>query len=48
MGNWFADIYASPWCRIGPYVIGIFVGYILYRTECKAKLHWVSILFLQL
>ncbi|KAL5012342.1 hypothetical protein ScPMuIL_010893 [Solemya velum] len=33
-----AQYYERPYCRIGPYVIGVITGYILYRTECKIKL----------
>ncbi|XP_045202094.2 nose resistant to fluoxetine protein 6-like [Mercenaria mercenaria] len=28
----------TPWTRIGPYVVGIFTGYLLYKTECKVKM----------
>ncbi|XP_060562019.1 O-acyltransferase like protein-like [Ruditapes philippinarum] len=31
-------LYFKPWNRIGPYVIGFALGYILYRTECKVKM----------
>ncbi|KAL4219415.1 hypothetical protein ACF0H5_021995 [Mactra antiquata] len=34
----FVDYYMVPWCRIGPYVVGFILGYILYKTECKPKL----------
>jgi len=34
----FTEYYFKPWCRIGPYVVGYIVGYILYKTECKPKL----------
>ena len=37
-GENFTDVYIKPWCRIGPYVVGFFAGYILYKTECKLKL----------
>ncbi|KAL5012135.1 hypothetical protein ScPMuIL_010686 [Solemya velum] len=32
--------YFKPWCRIGPYVIGVLAGYLLYRTQCRLKIHW--------
>ena len=38
----FDDIYMVPWCRMGPYIIGICTGYILYRTDCKVRLRRVS------
>ncbi|XP_022236348.1 O-acyltransferase like protein-like [Limulus polyphemus] len=31
----FDVIYSKPWCRIGPYLIGIIVGYALYITGQK-------------
>ncbi|XP_060563003.1 nose resistant to fluoxetine protein 6-like, partial [Ruditapes philippinarum] len=31
------EIYFKPWSRIGPYVVGIYTGYLLYKTECKIK-----------
>lgn len=34
----FTLIYVKPWCRIAPYVVGIFTGYVLYKTECKVKM----------
>ncbi|XP_074654644.1 nose resistant to fluoxetine protein 6-like isoform X2 [Tubulanus polymorphus] len=40
-GNSFDDIYIKPWCRVATYAIGMFVGYILYRTKRKVKLHWL-------
>jgi len=30
-GPAFADIYVKPWTRIGPYIIGIVAGYLLYK-----------------
>ncbi|XP_053381296.1 nose resistant to fluoxetine protein 6-like [Mercenaria mercenaria] len=34
----FTLIYVKPWCRIAPYVVGLFTGYILYKTDCKVKM----------
>ena len=39
----FEDVYVKPWIRIGPYVVGLFTGYILYRTKCKVKMHKVGV-----
>ncbi|XP_053380232.1 nose resistant to fluoxetine protein 6-like [Mercenaria mercenaria] len=36
-------LYFKPWTRIGPYVVGFFLGYILYKTECKVKMSKVSV-----
>ncbi|XP_064650020.1 nose resistant to fluoxetine protein 6-like [Lineus longissimus] len=30
-------IYWKPWCRIGPYALGIALGYILHVNKCKVK-----------
>jgi hypothetical protein len=43
--NYFSDVYAKPWCRISPYAIGLFLGYILYEFYQRANtLTWESIL----
>lgn len=34
----FDMIYDKPWTRIGPYMIGMSVGWILFKTDCKVKL----------
>ncbi|XP_015601894.1 nose resistant to fluoxetine protein 6 isoform X2 [Cephus cinctus] len=34
----FDKIYDKPWTRLGPYLIGMSVGYLLYRTNCKIKM----------
>lgn len=33
-----------PWCRIGPYVIGVLAGYVLYLTNGgkNLKMKWVN------
>ena len=38
----FDIIYNRPWCRIGPYLVGMICGAFLYRTECKMKLNKVK------
>lgn len=37
--------YFMPWCRIGPYIVGILAGYILYRNDGKIKMNKVTISF---
>ena len=32
----------KPWCRIGPYAVGVFAGYILYKTNCKLRMPKVN------
>jgi peptidoglycan/LPS O-acetylase OafA/YrhL len=39
------DIYVKPWCRISPYAIGLFVGYILYEIYQRSNtISWESLL----
>ena len=39
--NYMNDVYVKPWCRIGPYAIGLFIGYILYhRYQRSNTLSW--------
>ena len=38
-----AYIYAKPWCRIGPYIVGILAGYLLFITKKKIRMHWVCL-----
>ncbi|KAJ8300545.1 hypothetical protein KUTeg_022064 [Tegillarca granosa] len=37
-GNYNRLYYRKPWCRIGPYIVGMLMGYILYKTDCKVKM----------
>uniref|UniRef100_A0A1X7VDC1 Nose resistant-to-fluoxetine protein N-terminal domain-containing protein n=1 Tax=Amphimedon queenslandica TaxID=400682 RepID=A0A1X7VDC1_AMPQE len=42
-------IYGKPYCRIGPYLIGILLGYIIfknYRTTFSKQLNWICHLVL--
>ncbi|XP_076080491.1 nose resistant to fluoxetine protein 6-like isoform X2 [Mytilus galloprovincialis] len=32
-------LYVKPYCRIGPYLVGMYAGYILYRTNCKVHIN---------
>lgn len=34
----FDKIYDKPWTRLGPYLIGMTVGYFLFKTDCKLKM----------
>ncbi|XP_069123536.1 nose resistant to fluoxetine protein 6-like [Argopecten irradians] len=36
--NYFNDYYIVPWCRMGPYIVGIVTGYVIYRTNGKYKI----------
>ncbi|KAG7202489.1 hypothetical protein KM043_017059 [Ampulex compressa] len=35
----YESLYDKPWLRIGPYLIGMCVGWFLYKTDCKLKLN---------
>ena len=40
----FDDIYIKPWCRIGPYLIGLVAGYLLYKFRRNNKrFHWAVV-----
>jgi len=34
----FDKIYDKPWTRLGPYLVGMSVGWILFKTDCKIKI----------
>ncbi|XP_018574609.1 nose resistant to fluoxetine protein 6-like [Anoplophora glabripennis] len=34
----FDQLYDKPWLRIGPYLIGIMAGYMLFRIDCKISM----------
>ncbi|XP_012280253.1 O-acyltransferase like protein isoform X2 [Orussus abietinus] len=34
----FDKIYDKPWTRLGPYLIGMSVGYFLFKIDCKIKM----------
>lgn len=44
--HYFDDYYIKPYCRIGPYIMGIFCGYFLYKTDCKLKINKVLNIFI--
>lgn len=33
----FDKIYDKPWTRFGPYMVGMSVGWILFKTDCSIK-----------
>ncbi|XP_013390848.1 nose resistant to fluoxetine protein 6 [Lingula anatina] len=37
--TYFDLVYIKPYARIGPYLMGMVVGYVLYLTECKPKMN---------
>lgn len=34
----FDKIYDKPWTRLGPYLIGMSVGYFLFKIDCKVRM----------
>lgn len=42
----FDKIYDKPWTRFGPYLIGMIVGWILFKTDCKISMKKVKIKYL--
>jgi hypothetical protein len=38
----FDKIYDKPWTRLGPYLVGMTVGWILYKVDCKIKMSKAS------
>lgn len=39
----FDKIYDKPWTRLGPYLVGMAIGWILFKTDCKIKMSKVRI-----
>ncbi|CAH0389766.1 unnamed protein product [Bemisia tabaci] len=41
-GN-FDELYDKPWTRLGPYLVGMFAGWYLFRTKCKVRMNCTTI-----
>lgn len=39
----FDKIYDKPWTRLGPYLVGMAVGWILFKTDCKIRMSKVTV-----
>ncbi|XP_063374253.1 nose resistant to fluoxetine protein 6-like [Cydia amplana] len=38
----FDGLYDKPWSRIGPYLVGMIVGWYLHKTKCQVKMpYWL-------
>ncbi|KAK9881174.1 hypothetical protein WA026_014522 [Henosepilachna vigintioctopunctata] len=35
----FDQLYDKPWMRIGPYLVGMVIGYYLFKVDCKIKIN---------
>ncbi|XP_060069296.1 nose resistant to fluoxetine protein 6-like, partial [Ylistrum balloti] len=43
--SYMMDYYFKPWCRIGPYIVGIMAGYLLQACNCRFKINKAVNLF---
>ncbi|XP_025404922.1 nose resistant to fluoxetine protein 6-like [Sipha flava] len=39
----FDKIYDKPWTRLGPYFVGMSIGWLLFKTECKIKMNTLTV-----
>jgi hypothetical protein len=39
----FDKIYDKPWTRLGPYFVGMAIGWLLFKTECKIKMNTLTV-----
>lgn len=39
----FDKIYDKPWTHLGPYLIGMCIGWILFKTDCKIKMSKLTV-----
>ncbi|XP_058814695.1 nose resistant to fluoxetine protein 6 isoform X2 [Topomyia yanbarensis] len=39
----FDKIYDKPWTRLGPYLVGMCVGWVLFKTNCKISMSKVMV-----
>ncbi|XP_026806475.1 nose resistant to fluoxetine protein 6-like [Rhopalosiphum maidis] len=40
----FDKIYDKPWTRLGPYFVGMSIGWLLFKTECKIKMNTLIVI----
>lgn len=39
--EYFKNVYFAPWCRVGPFAVGLLLGYALNQTGCRYKIQKV-------
>ncbi|CAK1548341.1 unnamed protein product [Leptosia nina] len=40
----FDPLYDKPWSRVGPYLVGMMVGWYLHKTKCQVKIpYWLVV-----
>jgi len=37
--QWMNDVYFAPWCRAGPYFVGVLLGFVLFRVNGRLTMH---------
>ena len=46
MEEWAFGYYYAFWCRSGPFIIGVLLGYVMYKTQSKkVKVSWIIVVF---
>lgn len=40
--QFWSDIYAKPWCRMGAYFVGILAGLIMFKSNTRVRMNKVS------
>ncbi|XKL67399.1 hypothetical protein PGB90_002890 [Kerria lacca] len=40
----FDELYDKPWTRLGPYLIGMFAGWFIFKTKCKLNVSKITVI----